>query len=315
VHRSSGRALRGLLALVGVLGATLAIAVATAAATSPGLVCFSSNRTGSYQVYTMNSDGSDLRQLTSTSAYNDRYGDHSPDLSPDGDSIVYLHKPGLGGRLFVMRADGSGAHPITRPGASGEDPQFSPDGGKIVFDAGTTIYTVNADGTHRHKVIALHGGTAVYGPTFSPDGQWLAFAWERRYKRTSRIQIYEVRVDGSHLRRLTAGPGNPQDADFSPDGSEIAFVKGIGANARQSPQIYTMDPTTKAQRKLTSNPHGALDPAFSPDGSEIVYAANQYGAWTSDRASYALRVMKLDGTSDLPLTAPLRGIISMSWRP
>ena len=73
-------------------------------------ILFDSARTGSFQLFSMSSDGSDIVQLTST-------GDNTtPRYSADGNWIAFSSNRG-GGRyeIWVMRADGTAASQVTTP--------------------------------------------------------------------------------------------------------------------------------------------------------------------------------------------------------
>lgn len=61
-------------------------------------------------------------------------------------------------------------------------------------------------------------------PSFSPDGRWIVYG-RQIYGRPGRTDIFLVRCDGSHLRRLTWG-GESRQPSFSPDGHWIAFARG-----------------------------------------------------------------------------------------
>ena len=97
-----------------VLVAALAFAC-TANAAYPGkngLVAFSSNWDGNYNVYTIRTDGTGLTRLT-----DDLRGDVEPRWSPDGTQIAFMRsEPGFpwGYSLYVMNADGSGQRLLVR---------------------------------------------------------------------------------------------------------------------------------------------------------------------------------------------------------
>ena len=112
------------------------------------------------EIYTMDSDGSHIDQLT-----NNTVPDFSPDWSPDGKKIVFSRgRPHAGGSdrsLYVMNSDGSDQKELFR----GKDvllvtPDWSPDGKQIVFTrvsypTGTpiaSVWVMNSDGTGARKI-------------------------------------------------------------------------------------------------------------------------------------------------------------------
>jgi Tol biopolymer transport system component len=77
-------------------------------------------------------------------------------------------------------------------------------------------------------------GYRYLGSTFSPDGHWIAYEREieRPGQHQHRADVFIVRRDGTHRRRLTTG-GNAADPVFSPDGRLLAFTRfnnGFGGN-------------------------------------------------------------------------------------
>ena len=126
------------------------------------------------EIYTANSDGSDLRQLTSA-AGNNTY----PAWSPDGSSIVFESDRTGVPQVWEMNADGSGQTQLTFDNVPKDQvPDWSPDGSQIAYTADTSpdgnggqIMVMNADGSGQH---AITDGPNDYGPTWSPDGTKLA---------------------------------------------------------------------------------------------------------------------------------------------
>lgn len=128
------------------------------------------DRGGNTEIYLMNADGTQARNLTQDLATED---DH-PAWSPDGTRIAYDSYPSAGGAVAVWLMNVDGSNKVRLPPAPGNDtePAWSPDGMKIAFtrigDNLSDIFVRNADGT---------GAVAVTNrPGFdqSPDWQWVA---------------------------------------------------------------------------------------------------------------------------------------------
>jgi TolB protein len=130
-------------------------------------IAFISYRTGTGQVWLMNADGSNERQLTFDAVEKDQV----PDWSPDGSHLAYAGGVDFGPfDLYVIDAEGGGLQQITST-AENDDfaPTWSPDGTEIAFVSarsdGRFVYIVGADGTGERLV---NGGA---GPQFAPAWQ------------------------------------------------------------------------------------------------------------------------------------------------
>jgi TolB protein len=155
----------------------------------------------------------DLRTGASTSitsAFEDTMKD--PDWSPDGNRIAFGDP--FAPDVFTRAPDGTGR---TRLLQDASDPAWSPNGSRVAFVGGTSasagIYVANVDGTGRLRVTTPGTSATDEGPTWSPDGQWLAF--HRRWTLCVPITqapgqtcflhwgVFVVRPDGSELRSIT----------------------------------------------------------------------------------------------------------------
>src|SRR5690349_12753730 len=88
-------------------------------------IAFESTRDGSYAVYTVNADGSNLKKLSP-----DGFDGGQPTWSPDGARIVFSSTRDKRGNLYVINADGTGERRLTDfpPGGGKYGARFSPDG-------------------------------------------------------------------------------------------------------------------------------------------------------------------------------------------
>jgi TolB protein len=175
-------------------------------------IVFTSMRNGDLDIYTMNADGSDVRQLTHQLGY-----DGGAFFSYDGNKIVYrsehpktpqevadykdllsrgLIRPG-NLEIWVMDADGSHKHQVTRNGAANFAPYWFPDGKRIIFasnvgnqkdPSGFDLYAINEDGTGLQRITYYSGFDAF--PMFSSDGKRLVWASNRNGKAPHETNVF-----------------------------------------------------------------------------------------------------------------------------
>jgi Tol biopolymer transport system component len=131
-----------------------------------GKIIYGSTASGKEDVWLMNADGSNQRQLT----FDERPKDQVPDWKPDGTQITYECAPAI----CVMHADGSGQMLLTFPSGAAYDfgPAWSPDSTQIAFvrflnDANRNVYIMNADGSDPH---AVHPTGLQAVPAWQPRG-------------------------------------------------------------------------------------------------------------------------------------------------
>lgn len=228
---------------------------------------------GPFTIYTMNTDGTDVRMLTQYPR--DGCGNSDPAWSPDGQSIAFSSERQCDGRsrLYVMNSDGTNQYEIISGFALCiHRPSWSPDGRSIVFGSGVCgygsyglngIYVVNLDGTNLHALSQQSGDS---DPTWSPDRRWIAFT----SKRDGNDQIYIMNSDGTNQYRLTSNSMESWSPAWSPDGRYIAFTG--------NDDIFVMNADgTNAHRIYDSGAKSACCPTWSPDGQWIAFTSNLDG--------------------------------------
>jgi TolB protein len=227
------------------------------------IVFVSGPTTKSLDIYIMDADSSNVKQLTDTAVTE---GDFS--CSPDGRSIVY-DSGGSKSKIMVMNIDNrqelclSGDDTET----SNHNPTWSPDGTRIVFSShnltekNSDIYVVDADGKNLTKLTDTSKCNET-DPDWSPDGTQIVFS---SYNITEgESNIYVMDSDGSNLTQLTntieRSEGLPV---WFPDGTRIMFS--------EHSLIYVMNADGSNQKRLVSLP--VSSPKLLPDGTKIIFSA------------------------------------------
>lgn len=232
-------------------------------------------------VYVVNVDGTGLRRLTGrghprgTCRPAGGSCNGSPAWSPDGERIVFSRASGpvrndlvQRAALHVMDADGSHRHRITqhRLPATGEDsdPQWSPDGRRILFqrvnvrsarpEDGTALWIVDLRTGKEHRVTkySLRAGDT---PDWSPDGRRILFH-DNVDNPDESANLYTVAPNGTHLKQLTfADDGVTQHlgSSYSPSGEWIVFGRrpATGGPDLDAADVFVMRPDGTDERPLT----------------------------------------------------------------
>ena len=264
-----------------------------------GVIAFVSDREGSQDIFIMNADGSDQRQLTKATS-----NDGWPSWSPEGARIVF-HSIKSGGSslktLDVLNGETSQV-PVDRAGNKWE-PAWSHDGKWIAFsnqprNGFGNIYHVDPSG---HNLLRLTTTSSTDGgPVWSPDDSKMAFYSDR----DGNMEVYVMNADGSDQRRLTEDPAEDIVWDWSPDGAKISFASNRDGNY----EIYVMNADGSNQLRLTNHPGDDMYPSWSPDGTRIVYASG-------NETQMDIFVMNADGTDPRQLTDSPGQNFSPVWRP
>ncbi|MGH9832803.1 MAG: protein kinase domain-containing protein, partial [Blastocatellia bacterium] len=238
-------------------------------------IAFVSDRTGQYDLYVMNMDGSGLRGLTSNSAR-----ETGPSWSPDGRSIVFGIEtaPLRESDIWVMSADGGKQVNLTKSPGYDTRPAFSPDGTRIAFCSNRgadfiynfDIWVMNANGSDARRLTDY----AEYDSdvTWSPDSKRLAFT---RAMPEKQFDILVINADGTNLVNLA----NTTEFDetvpaWSPDGRRIAFASTRGSQNKNY-NIWVMDADGANPRMVTTPSGNNYEPAWTPDSRRLVFQSSR----------------------------------------
>ena len=202
-----------------------------------------------FQIYTMNSDGSSVSQLTfanpakdSTGHVIDTTSNFHPAWSPDGTKIAFASTRDTNPEIYLMDPNGSNITRLTHNAADDAQPAWSPSGLKIAFasnrDGNDEIYVMDANGAGQ---VNLTNNTASdLAPAWSPDGTKIAFQSNRQ----TDFAIWVMNADGSNPVRLTDPSTAAGVPSWSPDGTRIAF--------EQDGDIWVMNTDGTRKIRITS---------------------------------------------------------------
>ena len=240
-------------------------------------IVFSSKRDGgvTYEIYVMDADGSNPQRLT-----NNGHDDYEPSWSPDGERIVFVSV----GEIYVMDTDGGNQQKLSQDGRDDSSPSWSPDGNRIAFrserdghfinDTGITseIYVMDADGGNEHRLTVNR--RYDWQPTWSPDGNRIAFAADRKGE-FENFDIYVMEADGGNQRRLTKHGSYDDSPSWSPDGKRLAFTSYRDGNG----EIYVMDADGDNERNLTKHGSWDLSPAWYTPALAVSPTGKTFTMW------------------------------------
>ena len=195
----------------------------------------------------------------------------SPAWSPDGKTVIY-EKVDFSARpqnQLLFSWDSQYEYRYTDV-----FPNLSKDGRLVVTDknADSGISTMNPDGSDKQKLYRAVGGSA-FMPTWSPDGQWIAFGFGGylQARKTNGAKIMVMRRDGTALHDVTEEMPNSGFPSWSPDSKQIVYrvwgSKDEGLRI-QNVEDHTVKVLTKDYDNL---------PFWSPDGSLISFTRKHDG--------------------------------------
>ena len=237
-----------------------------------------------HQLRVINADGTE--QNAWVSRHKDELG--NPSWSPDGRRIVFeINDSGDNPEIAVVGAGsernltfvGAGPEHILTYLPEAEQPDWSPDGLRIVFHAvdelnrfstpeRTNIYLIDPEGKEAGRVASWHRNVGLikltdrsvsdWDPKWSPDGRRIVFSSSR----DGDSEIYVMNADGSGIVQLTDNMAGDLDPIWSPDGRHIAFLSG--RDSERGGEIYIMNADGSDQTRLTYNQRREYEITWSP---------------------------------------------------
>lgn len=176
----------------------------------------------------------------------------TPEFTPDGSHILFSSTAGGNGyaNLFEAAVDGSNLRRLTSVRAIEVEPKVNPKtGNEILFTSGrgghSQIYIMNRDGGDVQRVTSGEGEAT--NPSWSPDGQRIAFAWTRGFA-PGDFNIFVMDVNKRDYIQLTHAAGRNENPTWAPDGIHLAFQ----SNRVGGSQLWSMRVDGSDLKQLTN---------------------------------------------------------------
>ncbi len=180
----------------------------------------------------------------------------SPAWSSDGTHLAFSSSRTGDPEIYISDASGGNIKRITAFRGPDVSPTWNPKtNDQIAWCSGRTglpqIYIMATDGTNVQRM--TDGGYAT-SPSWSPNGQFLTFAWNRSYGpgAPGGEDIYIMDIASKRWTQLTHGEGRNDSPSWSPDGRHIVFQREDGHGS----QIWTMLADGSDQQQIS---HGGGD--------------------------------------------------------
>jgi len=266
-------------------------------------IAFVSNRTGTKEIWAMDADGANQRQLTALRSIS-----LTPRWSPDGTRIAftcYATAGGVTSAQICMHSLETGK-PVTfaRYRGTNSAPAWSPDGSKLMFMSSMhgdpELFMIDSTGGNLRRITYSAG--ADTSPAWNPKtGQQVAFVSDRG----GIPQLYVMNADGSNVEKLVLPDmGYVIDPAWSPNGQLLAFS---WRRPSGNYDIYVMDVATRQIVELTRDTGRNERPSWAGDGRHLVFESTRTGTrqiWSMLADGSSPRQLTTQGHNESPNWSP-----------
>lgn len=218
------------------------------------------SRTGSKEMYLVDADGENLRQVTRDGSIS-----VAPAWAPDAERFVYTSFVGGFPDVYLVdlagrRRDRIAAYPGLNSSAA-----FSPDGRDLALvlskDGNPELYVRNLRSGRLTRLTNTRYANEA-SPSWSPDGRRIVYVSDS----TGVPHLYLIDRSGEEIRRLTTRGRENASPDWGPDGRIV-----YSSRRESHSQLVILDPDRGDERVLTDASVSHEDPSWAPDGRHLAY--------------------------------------------
>ena len=228
-------------------------------------ILYQSNRTGNWQIYVMDKDGSNQKRIT-----DDKYNNNFPDWSPNNNKIAFVSDREGNEDVYVMNMDGTGLMNLSKNPARDIHPYWAPDGKKLLFNSSRDdedsfeIYEINVDGTGLKRL--TNSKEVETCARFSPDETKIVYL---KGTPGGNDDITVMDIHSKEEINLSKSESNEGWPVWTPDGDKVIFSSRWYGNF----DLFSIDSDGSNMKRISfpESPYYDARASVSPNGKEVVF--------------------------------------------
>ena len=275
-------------------------------------IAFATNREGNWEIFVMNSDGSNPHNISNNPAI-----DSFPSWSPDGRKIAFQSERDGNLEIYVMNSDGSEQVRMTNDRGKDHSPSWSPDGSKIAFISDRrgrqSVWVMNAEGGSEPEEPVDITGSFINSrwPTWDPKSRTIAYETDRdiRILRTDDVALNEKIIDSENFfDGFFVGW-----LDWSPDGSKLVMISNHQERTEFTRLLYTSQLDGFRFRRVYNQASGQPyeRPSWAPDSNMIAFSVKD----TESGGDWDIQVVDFETQATWRLTNDPAADMLPDWEP
>ncbi len=237
---------------------------------------------GNRELFVMNADGSDKKQLTTTAA-----GEYNAMWKPDGSKIAYMSAKSGSMQMWEINPDGSNPEQITDIEGGITGFKYSPDMSKILFSKEVKLDKNVQD---KHPDLDKANANIVTDLMYRHWDEWVktySHIFVADYSGHSVSNVIDIMKDEKWNSPLKPFGGIEQ-ANWSPDSKNIVYTsrkkRGKECAFSTNSNIYIYNLENKTTTNLTEGMLGYdVAAVYSPDGKKIAWESMERDGYEADK--------------------------------